>query len=267
MRRLLTIAAFLVGFSLIPVGVLAQRGGGGGGHGGGFSGGHGSFGGGGFGGHAGFSGHSGFSTGSGFSGSHFSPSYGSHFTSGSHNYGYYGNHSGYYGNRGRYYGYGYRRGPYFNSYYGYPYYGYPYYGYYDPWWDAWWYDNGPSSYDEDSMNQRQVAAEMNQQNLEEQDWLRQQNSQDQDAYARPPRPAQPAAESQVQNDPATVLVFRDQQQREIHNYAIADGILYNFTAARTEKIPLAVIDIPATIKANDDRGVEFHLPPPPNEGQ
>jgi hypothetical protein len=262
MRRLVTIAAFLLAFSLIPISARAQRGGGG--HGGGFgggghasSGGHAGF----SGGHSGFSAHSGFSSNPGFGAPHSGSFSGSHYPSGAHNYGRYGNHYGYYGNRGRYYGFG--RWPYFYSAYGYPYYGY------DPWWNAWWWDNGPSSYDEDSMNQRQLAAEMNQQNLQEQDWLRQQNQDygDQDAYARPPRPAQPVAESQPQNDPATVLVFRDQQQREIHNYAIADGILYNFTASRTEKIPLAVIDIPATIKANDDRGVEFHLPPPPSEGQ
>jgi hypothetical protein len=251
MRRLITIAAFLFALSLIPAAVLGQRGGGGG-HGGGFGGGgHGGF----SSAHSGFSGHSGFSSSPSFGGSRFSSSSGSHFSSGSRNY-------GHYGYRGPYYGSGYRyRWPYAYSYYGYPYYGY------DPWWNAWWWDNGPSSYDEDSMNQRQLASEMNQQNLEEQDWLRQQNSQDQDAYSRPPRPAQPAAESQPENDPATVLVFRDQHQREIHNYAIADGILYNFTSTRTEKIPLAVIDVPATVKANDDRGVEFHLPPPPNEGQ
>lgn len=258
MRRLLTIAAFLLAFFLIPCRVHAQRGGGGA-HGGSFGGGHASFGGGFSGAHSGFSGHSGFSSNSSFGGSHVSSYSGSHFSSGSHNYGNHGYRAPYY------YGYGYRyRWP-----YAYSYYGYPYYGYYDPLWNAWWWDNGPSSYDEDSMNQRQLAAEMNQQNLEEQDWLRQQNQsyQDQDAYAPRSRPAQPAAEAQPQNDPATVLVFRDQQQREIHNYAIADGILYNFTSSRTEKIPLAVIDIPATVKANDDRGVEFHLPPPPNEGQ
>jgi len=229
------IAAFLVAFSSAPICVHAQRGGGG--HAG-FSGGagHASFGShGGFsGGHSGFSGHSAFS-----SSSHFSSFPGSHHTSGTRSFRF--------------------RGP-----YAYPYYGYPYYGYYDPWYDAWWWDNGPASYDEDAMNQRQLAAEMNRQNLEEQDMLRQQN--DQDAYARPARQAQPTAESQSQNDPATVLVFRDQHQREIHNYAIADGILYNFTASRTEKIPLVILDIPATIKANDDRGVEFHLPPPPSEG-
>ena len=87
--------------------------------------------------------------------------------------------------------------------------------------------------------------------------------QDQDAYARPmprPRASQPVSEPHAQNEPATVLVFRNGQQREIQNYAIVDGLLWNFTPSRTEKIPLAVLDIQATIKANDDRGVDFRLP-------
>ena len=53
---------------------------------------------------------------------------------------------------------------------------------------------------------------------------------------------------------------RRKQQREIQNYAIVDGMLWNFTGSRTERIPLAVLDIPATVRANDIRGVDFHLP-------
>ena len=29
---------------------------------------------------------------------------------------------------------------------------------------------------------------------------------------------------------------------------------------RTQKIPLANLDVPATVKANDDRGMEFRVP-------
>ena len=155
-------------------------------------------------------------------------------------------------------GYGFRNG-----------YGYPYYSYYDPFWDSWWWDSH-SSYDEDAARERQIASEMNAENLEEQRMLRdEEQDHDQDAYARPSHSlsaSRTREEERAQNDPATVLVFRDQHQREIQNYAIADGILWNFTAQRTEKIPLAVLDIPATRKANDDRGTEFHLPAP-GEGQ
>lgn len=106
---------------------------------------------------------------------------------------------------------------------------------------------------------------MNAENLDEQRSLREQ---DQDAYARPmtrPRETQ-SRDEHAQNDPTTVLIFRDQHQREIQNYAIVDGLLWSFTPQRIEKVPLAILDIPATIKANEERGVDFHLPAP-SEGQ
>jgi len=58
----------------------------------------------------------------------------------------------------------------------------------------------------------------------------------------------------------TVLVFRNGKQQEVTNYAIMGDSLYVFDQAR-KKIALADLDIPATVKANDDRGVEFNLPP------
>lgn len=246
MRRLLTFAAFFLIVLVVPV--CAQRPGGraapSAGHGG-FSGSHVALGGGhvsgGFGpghvgggfGHAGLAGH-------GYVGA------GSHSVShmGSRQF---FSRSGHFG-RGRFdhrfrnrFGYG----------YGYPYYGYPYYSYLpgiDPYW---WWDSYPS----DDAEQRQMANEMNQQNLEEQRALREH---DQDTYAQA-RP-QPTASQQDEHDPKTVLVFRDQHQREIQNYAIVDDLIYIFTAQRTEKVPLSVVDVPATIKANDDRGVDFRLP-------
>jgi len=60
--------------------------------------------------------------------------------------------------------------------------------------------------------------------------------------------------------PATVLVFRDQHRQEIQNYAIVGQTLWTFAPQRTQKIPLSELDIPATQKANDERGVDFRLP-------
>jgi hypothetical protein len=60
--------------------------------------------------------------------------------------------------------------------------------------------------------------------------------------------------------PATVLVFRDQHQKEIQNYAIVGQTLWNFAPGHTEKIPLSDLDLAATTKANDDRGVTFRVP-------
>jgi hypothetical protein len=248
MRRLFTYAAFFLIISIVPV--CAQRGGRG------FGGSHGGFSGarGGSGGHTGFASHS--FGGPGFGGSHFTGSGFSRSGMGSH----FGSGFGFRGDRfrGSRFDRGFRRDHGFRHHcFGC---GFGFTFGFDPWWDYWWWDSH-SSYDEDAARERELANEMNSQNLEEQRMLREQ---DQDLYARPA--AQPREEEHAQNDPATVLVFRDQHQREIQNYAIADGILWNFMPQRTEKIPLAILDIPATEKANDDRGVEFHLPPA-GEGQ
>ena len=60
---------------------------------------------------------------------------------------------------------------------------------------------------------------------------------------------------------ATTLVFRDGHQQQVTNYAIMGQTLYIFDT-RTQKIGLGDLDIPATIKLNDDSGIEFHLPNP-----
>jgi len=137
-----------------------------------------------------------------------------------------------------------------------------YAGYYDPWW--WWDSDSSYGYDEDQAREMELAAEMNQQSLEEQQ-MRQQA--DQDAYAQQarvaPRNESISAETAA---PATVLVFHDQHQQEVQNYAIVGETLWAFAPQRTQKIPLSELDIPATQKANDDRGVEFRVPVV-NEGQ
>jgi hypothetical protein len=64
----------------------------------------------------------------------------------------------------------------------------------------------------------------------------------------------------VNAQPATILVFRDGQQSDVLNYAIVGDTLFDFAAGRTRKIPLVDLDLPATRKANDDRGVDFQIP-------
>jgi hypothetical protein len=97
---------------------------------------------------------------------------------------------------------------------------------------------------------------MNQQSLEEQR-MRQQG--DQDVYARS-APPPPHAEERTEALPPTVLVFRDQHTQEVQNYAIVGQTLWNFAPQHTQKIPLSDLDLAATTKANDDRGVDFRLP-------
>jgi hypothetical protein len=60
--------------------------------------------------------------------------------------------------------------------------------------------------------------------------------------------------------PATVLVFKDGHTAEIHNYAIIGTTLWNLSESSARKIPLGDLDLDATVKANDDRGMSFKVP-------
>jgi len=68
------------------------------------------------------------------------------------------------------------------------------------------------------------------------------------------------------SDPApaqdpTLLVFKDGHSLEVGNYAIVGSTLYDLTPGHSRKVPLAELDLAATQKQNDDRGVIFQLPP------
>ncbi len=155
-----------------------------------------------------------------------------------------------------------------NNCYGYACRGYGYYypwasGYYDPYW---WWDSGSSDDSDNGYNQDvAAAAEMNRENLAEQGEQQQMMSQeqadgDQDLYARVPmRPAMHEAQG-APVLPDTVLVFRDEHKQEIRNYAIVGQTLWNFAPQHTQKIPLSDLDLPATTKANEDRGLTFRVP-------
>jgi hypothetical protein len=68
------------------------------------------------------------------------------------------------------------------------------------------------------------------------------------------------AESEVREPASAILVFKDGHQMEIQNYAVVGQTLYDLTSGRPRKISLADLDLPATEKLNDDRGVSFDLP-------
>ena len=266
MRRLASIAAFGL-FLAVPL--WAQRGGGHGGgfggHAGGFSGGHMG------GGHAGFGG--GHAAVHSFSGIHSAPRVSRSFTSprsfsrpssslrafngrGPFLHDRFGNRDRF-GDRFRDRGFFRNRG-FFNNCWGFgcSLYGYPWWGY-DPW--LW---NDDSSYDQSYEQNLADAREMDEESLEEQRMLRQEEADgDQDAYAqRAPAPMAAPAPEPAAIQPATVLVFRDQHKQEVQNYAIVGHTLWSFAPQHTQKIALADLDIPATVKANDDRGVTFRVP-------
>ncbi len=264
MRRLVSIAAFAL---LLSVPLWAQRGGG---HGG--SGGHGGFGGGG---HAG-SGGGHFSSGArGVSSFHGAQGFSRGFNRASRSFsrgpylhdGFRRNH--FRGERFRHDRFDHDRFRFRNNCNGYRCaggYGYPFWGsaYYDPWW-SWNQDD--QQFNDDYYGQYDMANRMNEQSLEQERMLRQEQTDgDQDTYAaRAPerRSMDPASSVQPQGSPIippTVLVFRDQHRQEAQNYAIVGPTLWNFTSQRTEKIALASLDLPATEKANEDRGVSFRIP-------
>jgi uncharacterized small protein (DUF1192 family) len=58
----------------------------------------------------------------------------------------------------------------------------------------------------------------------------------------------------------TIFVFRDHRREEIQDYAIVGKTLWMFTEQRARKVPIAELDVPATTKANEDRGIVFRLP-------
>lgn len=78
--------------------------------------------------------------------------------------------------------------------------------------------------------------------------------------SEPQRASQAAAQEPVADQPSTVLVFKDGHELEIKNYAIVGATLYDLSDGRTHKVELAQLDLPATVKHNDDRGVSFQLP-------
>lgn len=65
------------------------------------------------------------------------------------------------------------------------------------------------------------------------------------------------------DQPATVLVFRDGHTVEVKNYAIVGDQLYDLSNGSRRKIALADLNVSATEKQNDDRGLDFRLPTRP----
>jgi hypothetical protein len=135
-------------------------------------------------------------------------------------------------------------------------------GWYSPWlWSSW--DDQDRRFDEDYYRQYELANQWNQQSIAEQRMRDREDAGDQDAYA--PRSSYRSSAPEVASQPsepapATVLVFRDRRQQEVQNYAIVGQTLWAFSAGKSQKIPLANLDVAATEKANDDRGVTFRVP-------
>jgi hypothetical protein len=67
----------------------------------------------------------------------------------------------------------------------------------------------------------------------------------------------------VADQPSTLLVFQDGHTLEVRNYAIVGDQLYDLSEGSRRKIALADLDVSATEKQNDNRGLDFRLPTRP----
>jgi hypothetical protein len=70
--------------------------------------------------------------------------------------------------------------------------------------------------------------------------------------------------------PPAVLVFRDGHEEEIRKYMILGATIYTSAdywsrGSWTRKIQIVELDVPATLKLNQERGAKFSLPSGPNE--
>jgi hypothetical protein len=59
----------------------------------------------------------------------------------------------------------------------------------------------------------------------------------------------------------TALVFKDGHQLEVGNYAIVGRTLYDMSPGHPRKVALSELDLDATQKQNEQRGVIFQVPP------
>jgi hypothetical protein len=84
--------------------------------------------------------------------------------------------------------------------------------------------------------------------------------------ANAPPPFRPAYQEQtefapVHPQPITTLIFKDGRPPvKVQNYALTPSTLYALDGESRKEIPLSLLDVPATVTANRDAGVDFALP-------
>ncbi len=81
-----------------------------------------------------------------------------------------------------------------------------------------------------------------------------------EATAPPPKPEPAAAPAPAAPQNPTVLVFKDGHKLSVTNYAIQGGTLFNFSGEGPRRIAVSDLNLDATVKANDENGVQFRLP-------
>lgn len=140
-----------------------------------------------------------------------------------------------------------RRGYFYSPFYGgyYVPYAYPYWPDYDA------YDN-PNDEPQPPAEDTQMTRGYDDRQLLNNDYRAELNSPREQQSESAPEP--------VAAQPSTVLVYKDGHEAQVENYAIVGTTLYDLSDGRSKKVQLADLDLAATVKENDDRGVEFQLP-------
>jgi hypothetical protein len=143
--------------------------------------------------------------------------------------------------------------------------GYRYPGYYRGYYSPFYWDGYGSSYDSSDSDyvQQQTLRQIDDLNAEVQR-LREEReySQPREDYSQAPMAVvpRPPKDTKLDSDLPVVLVFLDKRIQEIKNYAVINETLVVFDGTRSKRIPLADVDLAATMKLNDERGVDFQIP-------
>ncbi|HWX92528.1 MAG TPA: hypothetical protein VNY29_07835 [Terriglobales bacterium] len=134
-------------------------------------------------------------------------------------------------------------------------------GYYSPFYGDWYGSSSDSSASD--YVQQQTARQIDdlraevQRLQEERDYSRPPEEYPQAPVAAVPRPP---TDTRLESDLPIVLVFLDKRIQEVKNYAVMNETLVVFDGTRSRRIPLADVDLAATMKLNDERGVDFQIP-------
>lgn len=78
-----------------------------------------------------------------------------------------------------------------------------------------------------------------------------------DVEARTYVPRPPSRQEAVRQ--STMLVFKDKHTEEVQNYAVVGGTLWILDEKKASKVALEDLDLDATTRLNDERGVEFEV--------
>jgi len=123
-----------------------------------------------------------------------------------------------------------------------------------------WFSFGPGEYPSEEQapqqpapNQEAALARQVDRLTDEVELLREEQA------SRTPPPA-PSASVPEEKPLPTVLVYRDGHQGEVQSYAIQGKTLYVFAGETTRRIPLTDLDLEASQKRNEERGVDFISP-------